>query len=96
MNTFFKVSEVQDIFDANPGMRNGEVFGVTFEKRTNGEVRNMAARNGVIKHLKGGDLNYDPKKKNLLIVFDMNKKGYRSIPLDRVMEIKVGGKAHKA
>ncbi|RKY30132.1 MAG: hypothetical protein DRP74_07595 [Candidatus Omnitrophota bacterium] len=62
----------------------GKFFGVKFTKRTTGEARDMVARTGVVKHLKGGKRAYNFDEKNLLPVFDMQKYAYRCIPLDGV------------
>ncbi len=62
----------------------GSIFSVEFVRRTDGNLRKMVCRLGVKKHLKGSSKSYDPKKHNLLTVFDMENKGYRSIPVDAV------------
>lgn len=69
----------------------GAIFSVEFVKRSNGELRKMVCRMGVKKHLRGGDKAYDPTKHNLLTVFDMENKGYRSIPVDTVQRLHVNG-----
>ena len=69
----------------------GRVFGVTFIKRTNGEVRDMNCRGGVKKHLRGGEQAYDPKTHRLVTVFDMVKGDYRNINLDTIIRITVDG-----
>lgn len=70
---------------------NGSEFGtVTFVKRSTGEVRVMNYRLGVTKHLKGGNQGYDPKQHNLITVYDMTQRGYRSIPIDGVISITKG------
>lgn len=69
----------------------GKIFSVTFVKRTTGELRQMRCRMGVKKHLKGGSKAYDPKAKNLLSVFDMEAKGYRSIPVEAIRSLSIGG-----
>jgi len=84
---FFTVKDAAGLIRASQG----KIFGVTFIKRTNGELRTMAARLGVKSYLKGGTLNYDASEKKLLIVFDMHKQGYRAIPLDSIMSIKLEG-----
>lgn len=71
-------------------MKDGKLVSVKFIKK-NGEERNMTARLGVTSHLHGGTKPYDDKEKNLLSVFDMNISQYRSIPLDRVLEVKKSG-----
>lgn len=74
---------------------NGKIFSVKFIKRTTGEEREMVCRTGVKKDLKGGELAFDPIAKNLLMVYDMQKKGYRSIPIENILEIKIRGELHE-
>lgn len=77
--------EIRDrILKAGEG---GKIMTVKFVKRTTGEVRVMNCRLGVKVHLKGGVQAYDPKTKNLLTVFDMQKGAYRNINLDQVLEV---------
>lgn len=73
---------------------NGQIFGVTFMKK-DGTVRDMNCRLGVKKHLKGGKLNYDPADYDLMTVFDIQKKEYRSIALNTLMTVSVGGEKFK-
>jgi hypothetical protein len=63
-------------------------FTVVFRKK-DGTLRTMNARLGVKKHLKGGKKLYD--KANLVTVYDITKKGYRTVNLDSVQEIKASG-----
>lgn len=65
----------------------GKFFSVLFIKRTTGKPRMMVCRGGVRKHLKGGEQAYDPAEKQLATVFDVQKGGYRTIPLDAVLEV---------
>lgn len=76
---------------------NGRVFAVEFVKRTTGELRLMNCRLDVRKHLVR---QYDGppeqpgvtiKAGQLISVFDMVKKAYRSIPVDGITRIKIGG-----
>lgn len=67
-----------------------KIFYCEFTK-LNGELRKMVCRLGVTKHLKGGELTYDPKTRNNLIVFDMTKKAYRTVPFDRLRNIRYNG-----
>ena len=69
----------------------GKIFSVEFIKRTTGELRRMTCRIGVKKHLKGGEKAYSAAQKRLLTVFDMDAKGYRSIPLEGIQSVSVGG-----
>jgi len=57
---------------------NGKIFTVTFIKK-DGSLREMNCRLGVKQHRKGGELAYDPKKYNLIVVFDLQKMNYRMI-----------------
>lgn len=69
----------------------GRIFEVTFIKRTTGERRSMVCRLGVKSHLKGGKKAYDARKHDLLTVFDMQAREYRSIALDSVLSARVNG-----
>ena len=69
----------------------GKFFGVTFTKRTTGEERQMNCRLGVKKHLRGGEPAYDFEEKNLLPVFDLQMKQYRSISLDSISALTIEG-----
>jgi len=71
------------------GYKGNKFFTVTFVKRTNGELRVMNCRKGVKKHLKGGVKKYDPKAKNLVCVYDVQSKGYRSIALESIKEVSI-------
>ena len=72
----------------------GQVFTVTFVKRSTGETRVMNCRKGVVKHSKGGELKYDPAKKGLVSVFDMQKGGYRCISLEDIRKISMSGEVY--
>lgn len=65
---------------------NGKFFSVTFEKK-DGTLRKMVCRTGVKKHLKGGELKHNPAELGHLVVFDVQKKEYRTINLNTVKEI---------
>jgi hypothetical protein len=73
----------------------GKIFTVKFIKRSDGSLRTMRARLGVKSALKGGEQAYDPKKYNLITVYDMDKKDYRSINCDQVVEIAANGEVEK-
>ena len=66
---------------------NGKFFTVRFVKRSTGLERVMNCRLGVQKHLKGGEKAYDDREHKLVTVYDMVAKGYRSIPLESVIDI---------
>jgi len=71
------------------------IFGVTFVKRSNGEVRDMTCRLGVKKYLAGGELGFDIVEKGLLPVYDLKAEDYRMINLDTVTEIRANGQVYK-
>ena len=65
-------------------------FTVTFIKN-NGETRKLNGRLGVTKHLKGGTKSFSDKDHNIITVFDLKKKAYRSFHIDTVIDIKFKG-----
>lgn len=72
----------------------GQIFGVSFIKRSTGELRIMSARLGVHSYLKGGRRSYDPKEHGLICVFDLNAKGYRSIPVEGLLSLSLNGEEY--
>jgi hypothetical protein len=64
-----------------------KIFTVTFVKK-DGTVRVLNGRRKVTKHLKGGELAYDPIEKGLIPVYDLKSEGYRMINSQTVLEIK--------
>jgi hypothetical protein len=91
MNEIINISPNEAVEKLEAAKSSGRVFGVTFIKRTTGEVRDMNCRGGVRKHLRGGELAYDPKAKRLITVFDMAKGDYRMINCDSIIRIAVDG-----
>ena len=69
----------------------GKVFSVEFVRRSDGRRRVMLARLGVERALKGGRKAYDEAAHDLLTVFDMERGGYRSLPIEGIREIAVRG-----
>lgn len=65
-------------------------FTVTFEKKDK-SLRVMNARLDVKKHLKGGTKSYNDDDFNYITVFDLGKKGYRTVNLDTVTKITAQG-----
>ena len=68
-----------------------KIFTVEFIKKDN-TLRVMNCRLGVKKHLRGGELPYDAKAKNLLPVFDLQKGEYRIINVDTLKKVTFEGK----
>ena len=76
------VTTVKTILLAN----SDKFFTVEFIKK-DGTTRKINGRFGVTKHLKGGvSLNSTPTS---LVMYDVQVKGYRTINLDKVREIKM-------
>lgn len=66
----------------------GKLFKVIFRKK-NGQFRRMICRLGVKKYLRGGQLRFEPETKNLIVVFDFEKQGYRMINLATLMYLTI-------
>ena len=73
----------------------GRIMTVTFNKRSTGERRVMNCRLGVTKHLKGGESKIRPEH-SLIVVYDLHKKGYRSIPTESIVSVSINGEIHNA
>lgn len=71
-------------------------YSVEFTKRTTGEVTRMTCRNGVKKHLKGGDRPYNPDAVGLISTYSIDRKGYRSIPVEGIIGAKIDGVFYKS
>lgn len=69
----------------------GNFFRVCFVKK-DGTFREMTARFGVKKYLKGGELTWTPEVFNHIIVFDVDKKEYRTINMDKLVYLRYNGK----
>jgi hypothetical protein len=76
-----------------------EFFAVSFVKK-DGTLREMQCRRGVKKYLKGGELAYNPRERNLLTVWDVNAPGahsendvgYRMINVSTIQTLKAHGR----
>ena len=73
---------------------NGKPFTCKFLKRTTGQERVLVGKLGVTEFLKGGELPYDKKEKNLISVYDIENNGYRMIPIDGIVSVTVGDKVY--
>jgi hypothetical protein len=69
----------------------GNFFRACFIKK-DGSVRELTARFGVKKHLKGGELGYDAEALNYIIVFDVDKQAYRTINMNKLIFLRYNGK----
>ena len=85
-----KVKRVKKILQDNN--KTGNIYSVSFKKRTDGTIRKMICRGKVVKGLRGGTLKFNPLERDLVQVYDMRKKGYRLVPCENVISIKAKGK----
>jgi hypothetical protein len=69
----------------------GNFFRACFLKK-DGTMREMTARFGVKKHLKGGKLSYNPEDFNYIVVFDVEKEAYRTIDMNKLIFLRYNGK----
>lgn len=72
----------------------GLIFTVDFLK-IDGSKRTMNCRLGVSKGLTGKGASYDPETREKLFVYDIQSKGYRTINLDSLLKLKLGGKTYR-
>lgn len=81
-----KISKLQakDLINGSEG----HFFSPTFVKK-NGELRKMVCRKGVTKHLKGGELAFNPNAKGLVVVFDVQKNAYRMVNINTLQELNI-------
>ena len=89
-NTNKKIEQVKKMLQDNN--KTGNIYSVSFQKRTDGSIRKMICRGKVFKALRGGTLKFNPLERDLVQVYDMRKKGYRLIPCENVISIKAKGK----
>jgi len=68
----------------------GRIFSVYFQK-SDGSMRKMVCRRGVRKHLRGGDLPYDPGSRLLIPVFELQIREYRMVNVASLVSFKVSG-----
>ena len=69
----------------------GRFFGCTFTKRTTGETRRMWCRFATVGTLKGTHRDRD----DLITVWDHHKRGYRTIPVDGLSELRINGRVEE-
>lgn len=74
--------------------KSGNIFGVSFVK-TNGEIRSGAFRGGVKIGINGKGLNYKPSNVFNVIVWDMNRNGFRTIKADNLKYLKTNKITYK-
>jgi hypothetical protein len=102
MTTFINKAEAKKILD---NQKDGSIFTVKFIKRGDGSLRTMNCRKGVSKGVTGKGMAYDPSKKNLVPVYDMQKakelkktdspeKAFRMISIEGIREMTIKGQTY--
>lgn len=72
----------------------GHIFAIEFIRRSDGALDAMTCRTGVTKGTKGKSMGYNPKDHGLLSVYSMDKKGFRSIPVENIRRLAMRGKRY--
>ena len=89
MNTLATQDSIRQLIESSKG----KIFSVCFTKK-DGTDRVMVGKLGVKKHLKGGD-STTAHLRYLITCFDMQKGAYRSINLETVKWVKLGGTVYE-
>lgn len=71
----------------------GKIFTATFLKK-DGSERKMNCRLEVTKGVKGVGLKYNPAKKELISVYDVQSRGFRTINLRTLISLKISGRTY--
>jgi len=75
---------------------NGRIFKVTFIKRTGEkEQRTIFGCVGVKKHLKNIGCSYSPEKAKLIVIFSMQDRQYKAIPIEGIHAFYFAGKKYR-
>ncbi len=74
-------------------MNSGKIFTAEFIKK-DGSRRQMNCRTNVKKYVTGKGLSFNPTAKNLLPVFDLQKKEYRFINLSTLISVTIKQKKY--
>ena len=69
----------------------GKIMTVEFVKRTTGEIRIMNCRCGVRKYVTGEGAKYSFKDRELIPVYDLQKRAYRTINARAIRKVTAGG-----
>jgi hypothetical protein len=72
----------------------GKIMTIAYRKK-DGTLRTINTRTGVKKDITGKGLTYNPDEYGYVILWDLNKKAYRTVNLDTVTTLKGGGEIYK-
>jgi hypothetical protein len=73
---------------------NGKFFTAVFKKK-DGSIRELNGRLGVTAYLKGGENKVVKPSNSYVTVYDVQAKGYRTLNLATLEELRLGGKVYK-
>ena len=90
MNTINKAEAIAKIVETR---NSGHFFTAVFTKKDN-STRVMNCRLNVTKHLKGGQLSFDPNNYALINVWDTIAKGYRFINIRTLKGLQIDGTSY--
>ena len=71
----------------------GKIMTVVY-KKNNGQLRVLNTRTGVKQNITGQGLAYDPDKYGYIVVWDMQKRNYRTVNPQTASKLSAGGKTY--
>lgn len=77
----------EDLIKILKGTR-GKILTIAYRKK-DGTLRLLNAMTGVRKNITGAGLKYDPEKYGYIILYDLKKKGYRTVNINTVGDVKM-------
>ena len=72
----------------------GKIMTIAYRKK-DGTLRTINTRTGVKKDITGAGLTYNPDEYGYVILWDLNKKAYRTVNTNTVTTLKGGGEIYK-
>ena len=72
----------------------GKIMTIAYRKK-DGTLRTINTRTGVKKDITGKGLTYNPDEYGYVILWDLNKKAYRTVNVNTVTTLKGGGEIYK-
>lgn len=78
-----KREDLKDFINSNKG----KIMTIVFRKK-DGTIRTLNTRTGVRTNITGKGLSYDPETYGYLIMWDLAKRGYRTVTVDTIQQVK--------
>ena len=73
----------------------GRLFSVTFIKRSDGRERTIVARVGATRGQKHKGMPFNPRDRKLIVVFDVNERKYKCIPVEGIEAVCCRGRRYR-